>query len=124
MMPVIIDWRAPVASLYYEERLETRITWPRAGDVRGTMTLKRQYNIEDAKLQNLFDIDITTNDTFLQSSWVRMPIPGSRTLFPPFRLSRTASSARTCGRRSSSRAQPVPGRPPSPCTALPICLYP
>ncbi len=67
MKPVIIDWRAPVASLYYEERLgEAHYQAPR-GDVRGTMSLKRQYTIEDGRLQNLFDIDITTNDTFLQS---------------------------------------------------------
>jgi DNA helicase II / ATP-dependent DNA helicase PcrA len=67
MRPVIIDWRAPVASLYYEERLgEAHYQAPR-GDVRGTMSLKRQYTIEDAALRDLFDIDITTNDTFLQS---------------------------------------------------------
>ena len=67
MRPVIIDWRAPVASLYYEERLgEAHYLAPR-GDVRGTMSLKRQYTIEKAELRDLFDIDITTNDTFLQS---------------------------------------------------------
>ena len=67
MRPVIIDWRAPVASLYYEERLgEAHYLAPR-GDVRGTMSLKRQYTIDKAELQDLFDIDITTNDTFLQS---------------------------------------------------------
>ncbi len=67
MRPVIIDWRAPVASLYYEERLgEAHYLAPR-GDVRGTMSLKRQYTIEDGTLRDLFDIDITTNDTFLQS---------------------------------------------------------
>ncbi len=67
MRPVIIDWRAPVASLYYEERLgDAHYLAPR-GDVKGQMSLKRQYTIENAEMQNLFDIDITTNDTFLQS---------------------------------------------------------
>jgi len=67
MRPVIIDWRAPVASLYYEERLgDAHYLAPR-GDVKGQMTLKRQYTIENAEMRNLFDIDITTNDTFLQS---------------------------------------------------------
>lgn len=67
MKPVIIDWRAPIASLYYEERLgDAHYLAPR-GDVKGRMSLKRQYTIENAELKNLFDIDITTNDTFLQS---------------------------------------------------------
>lgn len=67
MKPVIIDWRAPISSLYYEERLgDAHYLAPR-GDISGQMSLKRQYTIENAELKNLFDIDITTNDTFLQS---------------------------------------------------------
>ncbi len=67
MKPVIIDWRAPISSLYYEERLgDAHYPAPR-GDIVGQMSLKRQYTIENAELKNLFDIDITTNDTFLQS---------------------------------------------------------
>ena len=67
MKPVIIDWRAPVASLYYEERLGAAHYLAPRGDVKGTMSLKRQYTIENAELKDVFDIDITTNDTFLQS---------------------------------------------------------
>ncbi len=67
MKPVIIDWRSPIASLYYEERLgDAHYLAPR-GDIKGQMSLKRQYTIDKGKLENLFDIDITTNDTFLQS---------------------------------------------------------
>lgn len=66
MKPVIVDWRAPVASLYYEERLgRAHYDCPK-GDVQGELTLKRQYTIDDGVMQNLFDIDITTNDSFLQ----------------------------------------------------------
>ncbi|MCX7772484.1 MAG: AAA family ATPase, partial [Clostridia bacterium] len=67
MKPVIIDWRAPVASLYYEERLgEAHYLCPK-GDIKGELKLKRQFSIEEGELQNIFDIDITTNDEFLQS---------------------------------------------------------
>lgn len=66
MKPVIIDWRAPVASLYYEERLGRAHYLCPKGDVQGDLTLKRQYTIENGVMQNLFDIDITTNDSFLQ----------------------------------------------------------
>ncbi|HEX3045977.1 MAG TPA: UvrD-helicase domain-containing protein, partial [Bacillota bacterium] len=64
---VIIDWRAPVANLYYEGRLgETSYVCPE-GEIRGELSLKRQFSIEGGALQQLFDIDITTNDEFLQS---------------------------------------------------------
>jgi DNA helicase-2/ATP-dependent DNA helicase PcrA len=64
---VIIDWRAPVANLYYEGRLgETSYVCP-DGEIRGELSLKRQFSIEGGVLQQLFDIDITTNDEFLQS---------------------------------------------------------
>lgn len=66
MKPVIIDWRAPVSSLYYEERLGAAHYLCPKGDVQGELTLKRQYTIEKGEMVNLFDIDITTNDTFLQ----------------------------------------------------------
>lgn len=64
---VIIDWRAPVANLYYEGRLgETNYKCP-DGDINGELYLKRQFTINDGKLEEIFDIDITTSDEFLQS---------------------------------------------------------
>lgn len=64
---IIVDWRAPIANLYYEERLgEAHYLCP-DGDVKGKMILKRQFSIEDGQLNEVFDIDITTNDDFLQS---------------------------------------------------------
>lgn len=67
-MPIIVDWRAPIANLYYEGRIgET--TYESQGDsYAGEMTLKRQFNIENAELVDYMDIDITTNDAFLQAS--------------------------------------------------------
>jgi DNA helicase-2/ATP-dependent DNA helicase PcrA len=64
---VIVDWRAPVANLYYEGRLgETGYVCP-DGEIRGEMFLKRQFSIDAGELKAIFDIDITTNDEFLQS---------------------------------------------------------
>jgi DNA helicase II / ATP-dependent DNA helicase PcrA len=66
--PIVIDWRAPIANLYYEGRLgEANYSCPE-GNVAGEIHLKRQYNIENAKLNEIYDIDITTNDDFLQAS--------------------------------------------------------
>lgn len=64
---VIIDWRAPVANLYYEGRLgNARYSCP-DGYIEGKLLLKRQFSIENGILKELFDIDITANDAFLQS---------------------------------------------------------
>lgn len=63
---IIIDWRAPIANLYYEARLgEAGYHCPQ-GVINGELSLKRQYTIDDGKLKDFFDIDITTNDEFLQ----------------------------------------------------------
>jgi DNA helicase-2/ATP-dependent DNA helicase PcrA len=66
--PLITDWRAPVANLYYEGRIgEASYECP-DGIVSGEISLKRQYTIEKAELEGIYDIDITTNDDFLQAS--------------------------------------------------------
>lgn len=63
---VVIDWRAPVADLYYEGRLgEASYNCP-AGTINGEIKLKRQYFFNDKGLENVMDIDITTNDEMLQ----------------------------------------------------------
>ena len=64
---VIVDWRAPVANLYYESRLGKASYMCPQGRMEGKMSLKRQFTINEGELQEIFDIDITTNDEFLQS---------------------------------------------------------
>lgn len=66
--PLVVDWRAPVANLYYEGRLGEN-TYESEGDVYvGELLLKRQIAIENAQLVDFIDVDITTNDAFLQAS--------------------------------------------------------
>jgi len=64
---VVVDWRAPIADLYYEGRLgEAEYTCPE-GLIKGEIKLKRQYFFtDDGDLEQLIDIDITTNDEMLQ----------------------------------------------------------
>jgi DNA helicase-2/ATP-dependent DNA helicase PcrA len=64
---VIVDWRAPVSNLYYEGRLGPAVYECPAGEISGELRLKRQFSINDGVLDAIFDIDITTNDQFLQS---------------------------------------------------------
>ncbi|HYE84313.1 MAG TPA: RNA polymerase recycling motor HelD [Clostridia bacterium] len=65
---IIVDWRAPVANLYYEGRLGDASYQSPEGNINGSLLLKRQFSIEEGKLKEIFDIDITTNDEFLQAS--------------------------------------------------------
>jgi len=65
---IIVDWRAPVANLYYEERLGDAHYESPDGNIEGQLKIKRQFVINEGKLEEIFDIDITTNDEFLQAS--------------------------------------------------------
>lgn len=64
---IIVDWRAPIANLYYEGRLGDSEYDSPGGKIQGDLKLKRQFSIDEGKLQEIFDIDITTNDEFLQT---------------------------------------------------------
>lgn len=64
---VIVDWRAPVANLYYEGRLGSAAYDSPDGKLHGELQLKRQFSIDKGVLNEIFDIDITTNDDFLQT---------------------------------------------------------
>ena len=63
---VVVDWRAPVADLYYEGRLGEAQYDCMEGTIKGEIKLKRQYVFEDGELKDIMDIDITTNDEMLQ----------------------------------------------------------
>ena len=62
----VIDWRAPVANLYYSGQIgPLKYTAP-DGEVEGELTLKRQFGIEDSRLISIFDTDIVAQDKYLK----------------------------------------------------------
>lgn len=66
--PIIVDWRSPIANLYYDGRLGD-VTYEAEGkEHEGYLSLKRQYVIEDGELLDIRDIDLTTTDELLQKS--------------------------------------------------------
>lgn len=65
---LIVDWRAPIANIYYEGRLGEISYEAEGGLQEGELLLKRQFTIDKGILENIIDIDITTTDTFLQAS--------------------------------------------------------
>ena len=66
--PIVVDWRAPISSIYYDGRLGEVEYQSLDGAESGEMFLKRQYTIEDSELLDIMDVDITTTDTFLQAA--------------------------------------------------------
>ncbi len=66
--PLVIDWRSPIASLYYDGRLGQVEYQSVYETYQGELGLKRQFTIENCQLLSLLDIDLTTNDAFLQAA--------------------------------------------------------
>lgn len=63
---VIADWRAPIASVYYENELgKGSYSIPDGREYRIDLQLKRTYDIEDGKLQGYYDSDVAANDELL-----------------------------------------------------------
>lgn len=63
---VVTDWRAPISSIYYDGQLgKVKYECP-DGIIKGDLSKKRVYTIENSILKDYQDIDITTNDEFLQ----------------------------------------------------------
>lgn len=66
--PLIVDWRSPVANMYYESRVGGASYTTESGKIEGKLLLKRQYTIEDGWLESFRDVDVTARDELLQDS--------------------------------------------------------
>lgn len=62
----VFDWRAPVGELFYEYgKGEASYNSPQ-GITKGEITLKRQYDISNATLNGVYDVDQNIYDEYLQ----------------------------------------------------------
>lgn len=61
-----VDWRSPIASIYYEYELGDAQYKINDKVIKGALTLKRQYKIENQQLLSYFDTNLTINDEILQ----------------------------------------------------------
>jgi len=64
---VVVDWRSPLANLYYSGQVGPMHYVAPDGEVKGELTLKRQLGIENGELQTIFDTDVVSQDAYLQS---------------------------------------------------------
>jgi len=62
----VIDWRAPISSLYYDFDLGEGSFQIDGKHYFGNIQLKRQYKIDNGELLSFFDTDMTINDDILQ----------------------------------------------------------
>ncbi|MEH7383432.1 RNA polymerase recycling motor HelD [Bacillus sp. JJ1533] len=67
-LPIIVDWRSPVANLYYDGRLGEVSYEAEGEEYEGYLSLKRQFIIEEGELDEIRDVDLTTTDELLQKS--------------------------------------------------------
>ncbi|UVI28834.1 RNA polymerase recycling motor HelD [Paenibacillus spongiae] len=63
---LIYDWRSPIASLYYDYPPGRASYDTPAGRIEGTMELKRQFQIQNGRIRNMFDASETIGDELLQ----------------------------------------------------------
>jgi len=63
---LIYDWRTPIASLYYDHTPGQASYNTPAGKIEGSMELKRQFQIQQGQLINMFDANETIGDELLQ----------------------------------------------------------
>ncbi|GAA0123221.1 MAG: AAA family ATPase [Clostridium argentinense] len=64
--PLIIDWRAPIASLFYNGTLDESTYKAPMGTVKVNLLLKRQFIIKKGILEGMFDSAMNINDEILQ----------------------------------------------------------
>lgn len=64
--PVIVDWRAPVASLFYKGSLGKSSYESPAGDIETDILKRRQLIIKNGELKGIFDSALDVKDDILQ----------------------------------------------------------
>lgn len=62
----VVDWRSPVANLYYSGQVGPMDYEAPDGRVQGELTLKRMLTVEEDRLISLFDSGVVSQDAYLQ----------------------------------------------------------
>ena len=63
---VTVDWRAPIATMYYDSNIGIASYNAPEGKITGNLYVKRQYDIEEGILKSFQDVDTVSNDDFLK----------------------------------------------------------
>ncbi len=63
---LIHDWRAPVSSMFYDHELGEAGYRSPSGEIKGVISLKRQYRIRGGKMDFMIESALTVHDDILQ----------------------------------------------------------
>ena len=63
---LIHDWRAPVSSMFYDHELGEAGYRSPSGEIKGVISLKRQYRIRGGKMEFMIESSLTVHDDILQ----------------------------------------------------------
>lgn len=63
---LIHDWRAPVSSMFYDHELGEAGYRSPSGEIKGEISLKRQYRIRGGKMEFMIESTLTVHDDILQ----------------------------------------------------------
>ena len=63
---LIYDWRAPIASMFYDCELGAASYLSPSGEIDGEISLKRQYRIRNGNMEYMIESSLTVHDDILQ----------------------------------------------------------
>lgn len=63
---LIHDWRAPISSMFYDHELGEAGYRSPSGEIKGVISLKRQYRIRGGKMEFMIESALTVHDDILQ----------------------------------------------------------
>jgi len=63
---LVLDWRAPISSLFYDFELGEAFFEIKEKKVEGNISLKRQFRIRNGEMEYMLDTDLTIHDEVLQ----------------------------------------------------------
>lgn len=64
--PIVLDWRTPAASLFYQQRLGEMVFKAPAGERNVDLEHRRQYIIKNGDFKGMFDSEVDIKDDILQ----------------------------------------------------------
>lgn len=64
--PLVLDWRAPAASLFYQQHLGEMSFRAPGGEIWVDLLIRRQYIIKEGQLKGMFDSELDIKDDILQ----------------------------------------------------------
>mgnify|MGYP000044940860 FL=1 len=64
--PITVDWRSPISSLYYDSNVGLAEYMAPDGLMKGTLKLKRQFDIQEGELIHYQDVNTVSNDELLK----------------------------------------------------------